>query len=116
MDWVKLSDTKDISIFAGSIFRFPAAYPYEKFVDYMLVLDASVAKSELKFVVTTGNKSGLINILCSFPKEAYVPDSISISSEWLKQNWEKWVYDECDVKDVYISNGYPPPADLPELN
>jgi Immunity protein 45 len=113
MDWVKLSDTKDIAFFAGSIFRFPAAYPYEKFVDYMLVLDGSVAKAELKFVVTTGSKAGLINILCSFPKEAYIPGSLAISSEWLQQNWSEWVYNDCDMKDVFVSNRYPPPSSLP---
>lgn len=113
MNWMKLSETKCISMFAGSIFRFPAKYPYEDFVDYMLVLDNSIANPHLKLVVTTGYKSGSVNIICVFPKEAYVGGAIAISSEWLKRNWSEWIYPDCEVEDVYISTGYDAPSSLP---
>jgi hypothetical protein len=111
MNWKKLTDFSNHSFFRGTVFIFSANHPYEKFVDYMLV-STGVGK-ELMCVVTSGNKAGSQNILCHFPEEAYTSGSLSISSDWLQKNWSEFVYDECNVKDVYVSDGYPPPSSLP---
>lgn len=112
--WTKLSDCNDHAFYAGTVFRFAATEPYEPVVDYMLMLDGSVAQAGLKFVVTTGYKAGAVNILCTFPQEAYVAGALAIRAEWLSQNWREWVYPDTDPKQIFVLENYPAPDSLPE--
>ena len=108
--WRPLSEIEATSLWSGTVFRFPAKWPYEAFVDYMLISDAGHGRNELKLLVTTGHKGGSMNILTQFPPEAYVAGAIAIRSDWLKANWCEWVYDQCRMCEVYVSLGYAAPV------
>jgi hypothetical protein len=114
MDWIKLYDCADKAFFAGTIFRFPAGVPYEAIVDYMLMLDNSAEKTELKLVVTTGRKAGFVNIACKFPDNSYLAGALAIKSDWLSANWREWIYPDTDLTQIFVMTNYPVPISLPE--
>ncbi|QBX81026.1 Imm45 family immunity protein [Citrobacter tructae] len=97
---MKLIDYKNKSIKRGTIFRLPAVWPYEKWVDFM-VIDLFETHG---LVVSSGHKAGLI--LISLPIESASIEGRALSTEWVITNWAKWIYPECNVEDVYILNGY----------
>ncbi|WP_114192409.1 Imm45 family immunity protein [Edaphovirga cremea] len=103
---MKLIDYKLESISRGCVFRFPAVWPYEKYVD-LLVVSMPDEDSEHGLVVSTGHKAGLI--LVRLPKECESTNSRSIKYQWVIDNWAKWIYPECDVKDVLIIEHYDEP-------
>lgn len=109
--WRPLSEIEATSLWSGTVFRFPATWPYEAFVDYMLVSDQGDEGAKLKLLATTGYKGGSMNICAMFPPEAYVSGAVAISSDWLKANWSEWVYDACKMSEVYVSTGYTAPVD-----
>jgi hypothetical protein len=112
--WVKLSDCVDTAFYAGTVFRFSAAFPDEAIVDYMLILDNSVRETELKLVVTTGGKAGYTNITCKFPHESYLTGALAIKSDWLSANWQEWIYPDTDLTQIFVMTNYPVPISLPE--
>ena len=91
----------------GTVFRFPGSYPHEKYVDLILV---EFPDSDRKFglVVSTGHKAGLI--LIKLPKEAESNNFAGIDRQWVIDNWNKWIYETCNVDDVYVIQNYPIPA------
>lgn len=99
--------------YAGTVFPCPAQWPYEEIVDLMLFSDGASAVPELRVVVTSGYKCGLVNIMAGFPREAYVEGHLAISANLLKRHWKAWVYEDCDVEDVFVLQNYPVPAALP---
>lgn len=108
--WVRLVDAEHDEYFAGTVFRFPGKYPYEDIVDLMMFDDYLNSNNELRLVVTTGFKAGLVNIIATFPREAYVEGSGGINAVELKKNWKDWVYDDCEVDDVFVIQNYPTPS------
>ncbi|WP_074900766.1 Imm45 family immunity protein [Pseudomonas simiae] len=90
----------------GAVLRFPATWPYEDFVDALLVSlpDDNTGHT---LVIATGHKAGLV--LIHLPKECECQQSRSVSKQWLIDNWSKWVYPECRAEDVYILEHYAPP-------
>nr|WP_233494123.1 Imm45 family immunity protein [Serratia sp. FGI94] len=97
---MKLIDYKNKSIKRGSVFRLPAVWPYEAWVDFM-VIDLFDTHG---LVVSSGHKAGLI--LISLPTESGSTEGRALSTEWVVNNWEKWIYPECNVEDVYILDEY----------
>lgn len=97
---MKLIDYKNKSIKRGTIFRLPAVWPYEEWVDFM-VIDLFETHG---LVVSSGHKAGLI--LISLPIESASIEGRVLSTEWVITNWAKWIYPECNVEDVYILDGY----------
>ncbi|QLA69137.1 hypothetical protein HWQ17_16600 [Enterobacter pasteurii] len=97
---MKLIDYKNKSIKRGSVFRLPAVWPYEAWVDFM-VIDLFNSHG---LVVSSGNKAGLI--LISLPVESGSNEGRALSTEWVINNWAKWIYPECDVEDVHILEEY----------
>ncbi|EKN4689917.1 Imm45 family immunity protein [Yersinia ruckeri] len=97
---MKLVDYKNKSIKRGSVFRLPAVWPYEAWVDFM-VIDLFDAHG---LVVSSGHKAGLI--LISLPVESGSTEGRALSTEWVINNWAEWIYPECDVGDVHILDGY----------
>lgn len=97
---MKLIDYKNKSIKRGTIFRLPAVWPYEEWVDFM-VIDLFETHG---LVVSSGHKAGLI--LISLPIESASIEGRALSTEWVITNWAKWIYPECNVEDVYILDGY----------
>ena len=97
---MKLIDYKYKSIKRGTVFKLPAVWPYEEWVDFM-VIDLFETHG---LVVTSGHKAGLI--LISLPIESASTEGRAISTEWVITNWAKWIYPECNVEDVHIIDGY----------
>lgn len=102
MIWKKLlSRNEDFG--NGIVFRCPAEWPYERYVDFMLIVHHD-SPSGFALVVSSGLKAGLI--LVCLPKEAACTEVVGISCTWLKNNWKKWVYEFADEKDIYYSRSY----------
>lgn len=39
---------------------------------------------------------------CVLPKEAMADNAVAIKSSWIIENWNKWVYKDCDVSEVKV--------------
>ncbi|MBB1248251.1 Imm45 family immunity protein [Rhizobium sp. G21] len=52
------------------------------------------------FVILSGRKAG--RILTTLPKEAETPRHEAVSSAWLIENFNEWVYEDTDIQDVYV--------------
>jgi len=100
---MKLIDRKEKSISRGSIFRLPAVWPYEAFVDFM-VFETQDDKRPYGLIVSSGYKAGLF--LVKLPMESVSDEGHGLSTEWVINNWAEWIYPECDVGDVHILDGY----------
>lgn len=120
----KLINYKVPYLTRGTIFRLPAKWPYENFVDFM-ILEASYTFKLLTdekiptFSVTasTGYHGG--HLFAVLPDEAIVNVNEEMATtynlkvaqvlktDWFIENWTDWIYPDCDVKDVYvIPQGY----------
>ncbi|MFH7929991.1 Imm45 family immunity protein [Enterobacter roggenkampii] len=97
---MKLIDYKNKSIKRGTVFRLPAVWPYEEWVDFM-VIDLFETHG---LVVSSGHKAGLI--LISLPIESASTEGRALSTEWVITNWAKWIYPDCHVENVHILNEY----------
>ncbi|MBN1084459.1 hypothetical protein JNO12_04865 [Erwinia aphidicola] len=97
---MKLVDYQNKSIKRGIVFRLPAVWPYEEWVDFM-VIDLFETHG---LVVSSGHKAGLI--LISLPIESASTEGRALSTEWVITNWAKWIYPECHVEDVHILDEY----------
>ncbi|MCW4589774.1 Imm45 family immunity protein [Gluconacetobacter entanii] len=89
-------------VFRGGVIRLVGRYPYEERVDFM-VFDTMNKDRPYGLIVTTGYKSGLI--VCKFPIECAGKEG-GVSIEWIKKNWDDWIYPECPISDTKISDGY----------
>ncbi|MCS2161241.1 Imm45 family immunity protein [Scandinavium sp. H11S7] len=103
---IKLIEYKSETISRGCVFRFPSFWPYEKTVD-LLVVSMPDEDSEHALVVSTGHKAGLI--LVRLPRECESTSCRSIKYQWILDNWDKWIYPECSVEDVFIFQHYDEP-------
>ena len=100
MHWKPLIEIDEVYIGRGYVFRFPAKHPFEAIVDFMIIEDLD-APIQLKVICSSGYHSGQTEF--NFPLEA--GKKYALSTDWLKTNWNKWVYQECDVESVlYIKN------------
>lgn len=97
---MKLIDYKNKSIKRGTVFRLPAVWPYEEWVDFM-VIDLFETHG---LVVSSGHKAGLI--LISLPIESTSTEGRALSTEWVITNWAKWIYPDCHVENVHILDEY----------
>ncbi|GAB6853307.1 Imm45 family immunity protein [Asaia astilbis] len=86
----------------GNVFRLPAKYPYESKVDFM-ICESDDSASGYGLIVTTGYKAG--KIFQYLPAECLHIEH-GISTEWVILNWNKWIYMDCLVGDVFLSEGY----------
>jgi hypothetical protein len=107
---IKLIHYEGTSLWRGDVLRLPASYPYEDIVDFM-VFDPLKEGKGMGLIVATGYKAGIIrNVLIA---ESVPEGTRSLSTRWLVENWEKWIYGECSVNDVYVIGNYDPPDALP---
>ncbi|MEX0526217.1 Imm45 family immunity protein [Raoultella terrigena] len=100
---MKLIDYKEKSISRGTVFRLPANWPYEEWVDFML-FETQDDERPYGLIISSGYKAGLF--LIKLPIESISDEGLGISTEWVIANWAKWIYPECDVSDVYLIDGY----------
>ena len=105
MEWNNLIELDEEYIGRGTIFRFPAVYPFDSVVDFMLFLDP-YSDSGFSLVCVTGYKSGHHEGM--LPEEALAEgEVIAISKNWLIENWTKWVYPETQPSEVRVASAYP---------
>lgn len=102
--WCPLSDCNDESFGRGVVFRFPARYPFEDIVDFMLVEDLA-GDAGYSMICATGHHAGHTEL--RLPGEARHPRG-GVSAGWLKTNWEAWIYPDCGIADVLFMPRYPP--------
>ncbi|MDR6741121.1 hypothetical protein J2X56_003145 [Herbaspirillum sp. 1173] len=104
MAWKKLVTLEDCEyIMHGAIFRVKGVWPYEEFVDFMLV-DMADDRTRHALVVSSGRKAGLV--LVRLPLDSGSPTGNTLSRKWLIENWGKWVYPQCSVQDVFFLPRY----------
>jgi hypothetical protein len=86
----------------GAILRCKGFPPYEEYVDFMIVESLTDDGMRYALLVVSGYKAGLTYVL--FPKESLPlnEDGTAIDVKWLRNNWKKWGYIDCDLGDVYI--------------
>lgn len=107
MTLTRLIDSADENIWAGTVFRFPAQFPFEDVVDFMLIFDTH-SESGFSLVCSSGSEAG--NLEYRFPKSACAEGNVrAISKTWLIENWLNHVYADTHVKDIYILVHYPVP-------
>lgn len=87
------------SLGRGTVFQFPGSYPYETVARLMLFVPIPSTPRPLGLIVIGGYKSGLPLVV--LPPEA-CPDGSNTSCGWIKSNWDKWIYPECSVEDVWF--------------
>ncbi|MBU1640493.1 MAG: hypothetical protein KKG53_08410 [Proteobacteria bacterium] len=102
--WETFADNKQVQFHRGIIFRFPAKHPFESVVDYLLIND-HYAPADYSLMCSTGHQAGTIKL--RLPEESMHADG-GISVQWLKDNWQKWVYKDCKVEDVKFIEEYWP--------
>jgi hypothetical protein len=103
MNWHPLTTCENNSFGRGVVFRFPAKYPFEKIVDFMIIEDHE-SPTSYKLICSSGYHSGQTELV--FPAEA-VHKAGGISAAWLKSNWSLWVYPECEATSVKYIECYP---------
>jgi len=94
---VKLTEYSE-NIQRGAILRCIGKYPYEDFVDFMLIEYPCGENRQYALLVNSGYKAGLIFVV--LPEEANANTGINI--DWLKENWQKWGYTECSLEETYL--------------
>lgn len=99
----RLIEIKDDSISRGSVFRVPAQWPYESWVDFMVV-SLPDRDSQHALIVSSGHKAGLL--LVRLPLEGESSKGSALSTKWVIANWKKWIYPECAVEDVLFLDRY----------
>ncbi|MCL2309083.1 MAG: Imm45 family immunity protein [Proteobacteria bacterium] len=104
MNWQSFIDTNEESLWRGAVFRFPAKHPFEPIVDFMLIEDHG-SPSSYKIICSSGYHAGLAELV--LPIEAKHPAG-GVSVEWLKTNWSKWIYPDCDMERIQYIACYPP--------
>ncbi len=102
----KLIDLEAKKIGRGAIFRLIGEWPYEDIVDFML-FDTAGQERTLGLITVTGYKAGLQCV--HLPNECLFEGTKMLSTSWIINNWEKWVYPECPVEDVFYRDYYPGP-------
>ncbi|QQB36309.1 hypothetical protein I6I07_06765 [Achromobacter deleyi] len=99
---IKLVDFRGDALYRGNVLRMPAKFPYEDYVDFMIFMTKAADRPH-GLIVTSGYKAGLV--LVYLPKECGYSEG-GVSRDWIISNWDKWVYPDCNVKDVYLIEGY----------
>lgn len=100
---MKLIDYEETTISRGTVFRLPATWPYEEWVDFML-FETQDDERPYGLMVSSGYKAGLF--LIKLPIESTSSEGFGLSTKWVINNWGNWIYPECNVEDVYILNAY----------
>ncbi len=92
-------------LWRGTILRFKGQYPFEEIVDFMLICYPS-CESGFALTCISGYCAG--NLELCLPEEAVNDFNSSISTQWVIDNWNKWIYDGCTINDVwFIENTVP---------
>lgn len=99
---IRLVDLQDKLIWRGNVFRVRGKFPYEDCVDFM-VFETQFEDRPYGLIVTSGYKAGLV--LLYLPEESNSPQG-GVNKEWVVSNWNKWIYPDCEVSDVFFIDKY----------
>lgn len=103
MKEILLVNCKEKILYRGTIFRFKGKYPFtEHSVDWMICESPEQTGNCAPLVLycVTGYYAGVREYV--FPIEAKTKDAIAINTTWLVENWNKMIYDGCDVSKVKV--------------
>lgn len=100
MKWIKLI-SYDKNIFRGTYIKFISKYPFENEVIMMFCQNQQNEDFPFSLITITGHKAGIFPFQ-NLPKECLSKDSFSVKKDWLINNWTKWIYDECDIEDIFL--------------
>ena len=96
---MKLCDYKENVLYEGTVFRFRGKEPFEKSVDFMLVCYTDT-ESGFALYCISGYHKGKLEVC--LPKEALGKTCRAVLVEWVLENWNRWIYQECPVEDVTV--------------
>jgi len=100
-NWKSLVLLKDeMSLCRGAWLRFPATYPFEAEIIWMICENRLDINFPINFITISGDKAAINPVQC-LPRECLHSEG-GLSISWLKLNWKKWVYSECNVDDVLV--------------
>jgi anti-sigma factor RsiW len=105
--WRRLTEWSPDDVSCGAVFRFPARWPYEKAVDYLL---AQYDGDRFALIVASGIKAGLVSVVLPVEAHSARPNIQAVSRRWLIANWEHWIYPECAARDVFMRDMVAAPA------
>lgn len=69
-----------------------------------MVFETQDDDSPYGLIVSSGYKAGLI--LVKLPAESISDEGHGLSTQWIINNWDEWIYPECNVAKVHILDGY----------
>lgn len=96
---MKLCDYKENVLYEGTVFRFRGKEPFEKSVDFMLVCYPDT-ESGFALYCISGYHKGKLEVC--LPKEALGKTCRAVLVEWVLENWNRWIYQECPVEEVTV--------------
>ncbi|MDE6679142.1 MAG: hypothetical protein K2K02_08890 [Ruminococcus sp.] len=100
---MKLIDYRGSELYRGTVFRFKGKYPFcEEYVDFMICDYPSVNENNCPFALycISGYCAGHIEYI--FPAEAESENSKSIDKKWIIENWNKKIYNGCNVEEIEL--------------
>ncbi|WP_207924411.1 Imm45 family immunity protein [Xanthomonas oryzae] len=98
MNWIKLLDYEGEILYRGGFIRVNGSFPYEKIVEFMLYETGEVDRA-YGLIVVSGYKAGLK--LVNLPSDSLAASG-GVSKGWVISNWDRWIYPECEINDVYF--------------
>ncbi|MBR8070652.1 hypothetical protein KDW23_09240 [Burkholderia cenocepacia] len=96
-NWKKLTESAGSTVKRGTLLRFAAGDSFESHV-VMMVCEAPDQLERLGLMAISGYKAG-INCYVVFPEQS---GSDCISTQWLIDNWQMWVWSNGDVNEVEV--------------
>ena len=96
---MKLTEYPGNELWSGTIFRFPAKWPFEETVDFMLA-EYPHTESGFAMYCVSGYHAGTLEFL--LPEAAANTSSRSVSTRWMVEHWREWVYAECGPEEAEV--------------
>lgn len=112
--WQKLVDYKEKGLCCGCVLRVPSEFEYngswyaEAVTDLMLINLKTC--SQFALIPITGYHAGDISII--LPVDAL--DGYCLTLDWLIENWNKWVYPDGNINNVWVKEKMEAPDSLPD--
>ncbi|MEA9585904.1 Imm45 family immunity protein [Xanthomonas sp. WHRI 10064A] len=99
-----LDTIKDLA--RGSVLRCPGSFPYEAIVDFMVVEFPMGGERTYALMVVSGYKAGLLYVVLPSESRPANGEGYAIDANWLRNNWAKWGYPDCQLSEVQLIEPY----------
>jgi hypothetical protein len=103
MTWISLTKYGSPYLSRGALLKFPAAYPFETSV-VMMLCELRFGDRQYGLTTVTGLKAAITPYV-AFPNDCLHnegKDGLALSVDWLKKNWQEWVWPEGDIQLVLV--------------